>query len=82
MLVLRVAGDQERVDRRLQRQSQRMGSKETGVYAAGTQLARVSGDVLHWRKDTEEVEVVPAESYIRHCEEEIEDLREQVSSKI
>lgn len=62
----------------MQRQAQRIGSRETGVYAAGTQLARVSGDVLHWRKDREEVEVVSAENYIRHCEEEIEDLREQV----
>jgi len=48
------------------------------VYADGTQVTRVSGDVLRWRKDTEAVERFNAQTYIKDCESEINRLRDQV----
>ena len=50
------------------------------MYAEGTQLTRVSGHVLRWRKDTERTEEIDAKTYIKDCEAEISRLRAQAAN--
>lgn len=64
----------------LQRLSNQEASTSVSpVYADGVQVNHVNGEVIRWRKDTEVAERFDAQNYIRSCEREIANLRDQVS---